>query len=188
METNPVGTEPFIFFGRKYTCKHYFGKGLWIEFKKGLLLNPNNEKAIAIWNSVADCRNLVAFANGHGASERHDCTCLSGKHWHLIVTLVDGYIPVIIGSKALMREKQKSLRHRKLRYMFDDISWMKKNWYRPGLHPNDNTTWETANIGLVSSVDRAPARQSRSSNPALTISEQLTVPALHVVLSLLYDL
>ena len=26
--------------------------------------------------------------------ERRDCTCLSGKHWQFIVTLVDGYIPV----------------------------------------------------------------------------------------------
>ena len=31
----------------------------------------------------------------------------------------------IIGSKALMREKQKSSRYyRKSRYMFDDISWL----------------------------------------------------------------
>ena len=30
------------------------------------------------------------FANSHGASERRDCICLSGKHWQFIVTLVDG--------------------------------------------------------------------------------------------------
>ena len=67
------------------------------------------------------------FASGHGAGERRDCTCLSGKHWQFIVMIVDGYIHVIIGSKALMREKQKSSRYyRKKQYMFDDISWMKK--------------------------------------------------------------
>ena len=43
-ETNRVGTEPLIFLGRKYTCKHYFGKGLWItDFQKCLLLNHYSE-------------------------------------------------------------------------------------------------------------------------------------------------
>ena len=37
--------------------------------------------------------------------ERHNCTCLSGKHWQFIVMIVDGYIPVIIGSEALIREQ-----------------------------------------------------------------------------------
>ena len=42
------------------------------------------------------------YANGHGAGERRDCTCFSGKHWQLIVTIVDGYIHVIIVCKALV--------------------------------------------------------------------------------------
>ena len=38
-ETNLVGTEPLIFLGQKYTCKHYFRKGLWIWFPKMFIIN-----------------------------------------------------------------------------------------------------------------------------------------------------
>ena len=43
-----------------------------------------------------------------------------------IVTLVEGYIPVVIGSKAIMHECKKELRYyQHSRYIFADISWMK---------------------------------------------------------------
>ena len=52
-----------------------------------------------------------------------------------IVTLVEGYIPVVIGSKAIMHEcKNKELRYyQNSRYIFADISWMKTKLISPML-------------------------------------------------------
>ena len=51
-----------------------------------------------------------------------------------IVTLVQGYIPVVIGSKAIMRKWKKKMRYyRKSQSMFADISWMEKKRYHPKL-------------------------------------------------------
>ena len=50
------------------------------------------------------------------------------------VTLVEGYIPVVIGSKAIMHGCQKELRYyQKSRYMLADISWMKTKSISPKL-------------------------------------------------------
>ena len=51
-----------------------------------------------------------------------------------IVTLVEGYIPVVIGSKAIMHECKKELRYyQNSRYIFADISWMKTKSISPML-------------------------------------------------------
>ena len=55
-----------------------------------------------------------------------------------IVTLVEGYIPVVIGSKAIMHECKKKIYHelryyQNLRYIFANISWMKKKSISPML-------------------------------------------------------
>ena len=83
-KTNPVRTEPLIFFGQKYTCKRYFWKGLWIWFQKCLLLNYNTVKNLSqfvsqnlrciVWISVADCPNYVAYCDaiqGKSFTEYH---------------------------------------------------------------------------------------------------------------------
>ena len=103
------------------------------QYWKNLQFVSQNLRCI-LWISVTgeivhwpyDTHYANEFANGHGAGERHDCTCLSGKHWQFIVTIVDGYIPVIIGSKALMREKTKIIAIYVWRYLVNE-----KYQYRP---------------------------------------------------------